>query len=121
MRLLLDSHLPAALARQLQRHGIDVVALADWMDGSQRTASDDHLLSLAYTDQRVLVTCDCQTIPPLLKDWAQMGQHHGGVILVDQHTLRANDIGGLFRALRKLVEQSGEEDWQDQVVFLRWA
>lgn len=119
MRLLLDAHIPPAVARALQRDGIDAVALRDWLDGAFRTAADDDLLAGALEDRRVLVSFDCRTLPPLLRELAETGQHHGGVILVDERTLRPNDVGGLQRALRQLVEQSCAADWQDVAVFLR--
>lgn len=118
MRLLLDVHLSPALARRLQQEGIDAVAVQDWLGGNYRRAPDDQLLAAAAVDERVLVTYDCQTIPPLLKQWAETGQQHGGVILVDEKTIRPNDLGGLLRALRSLVARSGEDHWRNRVVFL---
>lgn len=121
MRLLLDAHVARAVARQLQRDGLDVVSIADWRDGDYRGAPDDQLLVAAASEQRVLVSYDCQTIPPLLKEWAETGLHHGGVVLVDEQTIRPSDIGGLTRALRALLAERRDEDWRDRVrfVFLR--
>ena len=119
MRLLLDAHISPAVARALQGHGIDVVVLRDWLGGGFRSASDDQLLITAASDRCVLVSYDCQTLPPLLRDWSETGRHHAGVILVDEKTVRPNDIGGLLRALRALFAQTGDEDWRDRVVFLR--
>src|SRR4029079_7170210 len=67
MRLLLDAHVAIAIAAQLQREGIDVVALRDWQGGGYRNASDDLILVAALAEQCVLITFDCRTIPPLLK------------------------------------------------------
>jgi predicted nuclease of predicted toxin-antitoxin system len=119
MRLLLDAHLSPAIARQLQREGVDAVALRDWLGGSHRQALDDQILAVAASDQRVLVTYDRRTIPPLLKEWAETSQQHAGVVLVDEQTLQPADIGGLLRALRALVAEHGDDDWQDRVIFLR--
>ncbi len=119
MRVLLDSHVARALAEQLRGHGVDAIALADWKGGNYLNVSDEKLLSLAHADGRVLVTFDCQTIPPLLKDLAETGQHHGGVILVSSRSFRANDIRGLLRALLSLSEQEGDADWEDMAVYLR--
>ena len=119
MRLLLDSHVAKSLAEQLRGHGIHAVALPEWKGGNYRNADDESLLSLAHTDNRVLVTFDCQTILPLLKSIAETGQHHAGVILVSSHSFRANDIGGLQHALLSLSEQRGDADWEDAAVYLR--
>jgi predicted nuclease of predicted toxin-antitoxin system len=118
MRLLLDSHLPSALARQLQRHEIDAVPLAGWMEGIYRNAADDQILEAAHSDRRVLVTYDVRTVPPLLVEWAETGQHHGGVVLVDDRTLPPNDVGGLLRALLRLIHSRGDAEWEDRVVYL---
>src|SRR5215208_1975690 len=98
MRLLLDAHVSPAVARDLQRASIDAVAVRDWLEGNYRSASDDQLLAAAAVDGRVLVTYDCRTMPPLLKEWAEIRQEHAGVILVDEKTVRSNDVGGLVRA-----------------------
>lgn len=119
MRLLLDAHIAPVVALRLRNEGIDAVTVRDWLDGNYRTAPDEQLLSAAAADARVLVSYDCRTIPPLLKEWAETGRHHAGVVLVDEKTVRQKDVGGLLRALRRLVAQSGTENWNDRVVFLR--
>jgi predicted nuclease of predicted toxin-antitoxin system len=118
MRLLLDSHITTALAEQLRRHGLDAVALPEWRGGNHIAARDEDLLRLAHADGRVLVTFDLQTIPPLLMDLAETGEHHGGVILVSSRAYRANDVGGLLHALLALVERRGKESWEDVAVYL---
>ena len=119
MRLLLDAPVAAAVAEQLRVHGIDALALPEWKEGHYTSADDEELLAAAHADRRVLVTFDCHTIPSLLKDIAETGQHHGGIILVAARTFRANDIGGLLCALLALFEQQGDADWEDTVLFLR--
>ncbi len=119
MRLLLDAHISPSIARQLHQDGLDAVALRHWQDGNYRTATDETVLITAMAEERVLVTYDLRTIPSLLKEWAEMGQHHGGVILVDERTLRPNDIPGLLRALRFLERAHGNEAWRDRAVFLQ--
>ena len=118
MRILLDGHMPPIVAQQLQRDGTDAVCLRDWLGGSYRTAPDELILTAASSDDRVLVTYDCRTIPHLLKEWAETGQHHAGVVLVDERTVRPNDIGGLVRTLRALVERRGDEIWHDRILDL---
>jgi predicted nuclease of predicted toxin-antitoxin system len=118
MRLILDIHVPIAVARGLQAVGIDVVPAATWNDGIIRTAPDEIILTVAAQEDRVLVSYDAKTLRPLAKNWAELGQHHAGIILIDDHTFRQNDIGGIVRALRALVSERGDEDWRDRIEYL---
>lgn len=65
------------------------------------------------------VTYDRRTIPPLLKQWAEEGRHHGGVIFVDEKTISPADIGGLVTALAELAKVARDWEWQDRICFLR--
>ncbi|MBI2865634.1 MAG: DUF5615 family PIN-like protein [Chloroflexi bacterium] len=121
MRLLLDSHVATAVAQQLRDRGVDALALAEWLDGNYRKADDEALLMMALLDRRVLVTYDLRTIPKFLKRLAEVGQHHGGVLLVHRNTIRPNDVGELVAALSELAAQRGGDDWQDRVMFLHSA
>jgi predicted nuclease of predicted toxin-antitoxin system len=119
MRLLLDAHISPAVAQGLQHGGVDTLSLRDWLDGRYLDASDEVILTAAFADERVLVTFDLRTIPSLLRVWAETGQQHAGIILVDDRTIRQEDVGGLLRALRQLVEQDGSVPWIDRVVYLQ--
>ena len=117
MRLLLDAHLPHVLAEALRQQDIDALTLTEWHDGQYLSASDDLILVLAYEDGRVLVSCDCRTIPPLLTELTSTGQHHAGVVLVASRTFRPSDVGGLLGALSALAMLG--ERWEDRVFFLK--
>ena len=119
MRLLLDAHVSPAVARSLRQAGVDALALQEWRAGGHRDAPDDLILEAAAADARILVTYDCRTIPVLLKEWAEAGRRHGGVVLIDDRAIQPSDVGGLVRALRRLVDERGPESWTDQAVFLR--
>src|SRR3712207_4522523 len=119
MRLLIDAHVSPAVGRSLRQAGVDALALQDWQGGWHRDASHEGILESAMADGRVLVTYDCRTIPVLLKTMVEDGREHGGVLLVDERTIRSSDIGRLVRALRALVDERGNDAWLDQVVFLR--
>ena len=54
----------------------------------------------------------------IMPAWAESGRSHGGVILVDDHTIHQQDFGGQIRALRALVAQYGDEPWIDRVMYL---
>lgn len=121
MRLILDAHIPSAVAKALRTAGIDIETLDGWRAGAQRHADDGLILEAALADNRVLVTYDCRTISPLVTEWAMAGRHHGGVALVDERTIHPSDVGGLIRAIEAMVREDGGESWQDRVIYLRPA
>jgi predicted secreted protein len=119
MRLILDIHVPSAVARGLQAVGIDVVTAATWNHGNIRTAADETILTVAAQENRILVSYDARTLRPLARAWAELGQRHAGIILIDDHTFRQNDIGGIVHALRRLVAERGNDDWHDRMEYLQ--
>lgn len=121
MLLLLDGHFSQDVSRPLRASGIDAFTLDEWHGGQYRDEEDDLILEAAFAEGRTLVTYDEHTIPTILRVWGADGRSHGGVILVNNRTIRQNDFGGQIRALRTLVEERGNEDWRDQVAHLRPA
>jgi predicted nuclease of predicted toxin-antitoxin system len=121
MRLLLDAHISPAVARALRAHGIDIYALSEWRDGEYRHKDDDVILAATFADGRTIVTYDQRTYPAILTAMAAEGLSHAGVIYANARTIRQEDLGGLIRALRALVEAHGEEPWTDRTMYLRPA
>ena len=121
MRLLLDSHISPSVVRSLQRRcpRLEAVHLRDWLDGAMLDASDTELLKEASRQGYTFVTYDLRTIVPLLRQWAETGQHHAGVILADDATVPPQQVGPLVNALRLLWRAHGEADWADRIQFLR--
>ena len=120
LRLLLDEHISPAVADQLVVRCPEalVLALADWAGGKYLACPDGELLDVAHEHHLTLVTYDLRTIAPLLKDWAERGHKHSGVILVDDRTVKSNDIGGLMLALERLWRAQHQLNWKDRVVYL---
>jgi len=120
LKLLLDEHVPPALAEELPRHrpGSVVVALQEFEGGTLLGARDEQILTAAAGGGWTLLTYDQKTIPVVLMAWGEQVMAHGGVIFVDRRTLQPSDIGGLLRALLKLWQMLGEIDWRDRVVHL---
>lgn len=121
MHLLLDGHWSPSVSRPLRASGIDVFTLEEWRDGAFRHSSDEKILAAATADGRTLVMYDEATIADLLREWGMAGRSHAGVVFVNNRTIRQHDFGGQIRALLRLVEERGDEDWQDRVEHLRPA
>ncbi|MFP5232316.1 MAG: hypothetical protein ACLGQX_06750 [Acidobacteriota bacterium] len=121
LRLLLDEHLSPDVAdgpRRRERNLI-VHALNAWENGNFLGLDDAAILREAAAQALTLVTYDRRTIPPLLKEWAESGQSHGGVIFVDEKTIPPSDVGGLVKALAVLAKDGSEWDWTDRICFLQ--
>jgi Domain of unknown function (DUF5615) len=121
LKLLLDEHISPSVAKGLHgRHGsLTIHFMIEWEDGQFLGQDDSECLERAAEQGLTLVTYDRRTIPPLLKSWAEAGRDHGGVIFVDEKTISPADIGGLVRALSKLVREAGAWKWTNRICFLQ--
>jgi len=121
VKLLLDEHISPGVAAGLRRRlpALQVRALIEWEGGSFLGQEDTACLRSAATRRWAMVTYDRRTIPPLLKSWTETGEHHGGVIFVEEKTIPPSDIGGLVRALAALAMETAALNWADRVCFLR--
>ena len=121
LRLLLDEHISPNVATGLRRrnHAIVVRYMLEWEGGKYLGQEDSACLQAATLQRLALVTYDRRTVPPLLKDWAETGRDHGGVIFVDEKSISPADIGGLVRALLVLFKQTGKWDWTNRICYLR--
>jgi hypothetical protein len=120
LRLLLDEHLSPRIVHQFRARWPDaqIDSVLDWEGGRLSGVPDDLLLTQAHAHGWTLVTYDQATIVPLLKNWAEQGIPHSGVILVDGRTIASNDIGGLLRALGTLWDREKNSDWRNTVFYL---
>lgn len=120
MKLLLDEHVPRAVAVGLRRRfpEIAVYALPDWEKGRLRGKPDEEVLMAAIAGRLTLVTYDLQTIPMLLKEWGLEGRDHCGVIFCDARTIPQYAVGRLVKQIAKLYETFRDDDWMNRVEFL---
>jgi predicted nuclease of predicted toxin-antitoxin system len=121
VKLLLESHVSVAVVRVLLRRcpGLKTIHHRDWKGGALLNAPDPDLLAEAGREELTLVTHDLKTIPSLLRQMAEVGEHHAGVVLIDDATISQSDVGAIAAALADLWRAHGKEDWQDRCVFLR--
>jgi hypothetical protein len=121
LRLLLDEHISprVAVGIRLRDKKIIIRGMVEWENGSFLGQEDSACLREALVQKLTLVTYDRRTIPPLLKNWAEEGRQHGGVIFVDEKTISQADIGGLIQSLDRLVKETRDLDWTDRIYFLR--
>jgi hypothetical protein len=120
LRLLLDEHLSARITQQFQikwpRAQIDSVLV--WQHSQFAGVPDEVLLAEAHDQGWTLVTYDQATIVPLMKSWGEQGIEHGGVILVDDRTIAAHDLGGLIQALGMIWNKEKNLDSTNVVIYL---
>ncbi|MGH2354396.1 MAG: DUF5615 family PIN-like protein [Chloroflexota bacterium] len=116
--LLLDEHISPRAAVSLRARGRDVLGLQEWRGGRFLKMPDDVLLRAAHEEGRTLVTYDVNTIPAQLRRFAAAGIEHSGVIFVSSRTISYDDIGGLVRALEKLLDERAADDLRNQQIFL---
>jgi hypothetical protein len=120
MKLLLDEHVPHAVAVGLRRRfpEIAVYAIADWEKGRLRGKPDVEALKAAIAGGLTLVTYDLWTIPILLKEWGLEGRDHCGVIFCDAKTIPQYAVGRLVKQIAKLYKTFRDDDWMNRVEFL---
>lgn len=120
LKLLTDEHLSPAIAPAVRKRSPEatILCLRDWRGGHFLGASDALVLGEAATEGLTLVTFDVRTIPPLLKNWAEQGSDHAGVIFVDRRSYAQNDVGGIARALALLWASHGRLEWRNRYFFL---
>lgn len=120
MKLLLDEHVALAVASGLTAQtAVEAQTLQGWLGGALLRAADDLILSAAHTAGLTLVTYDQRTIPSLLRTWGERGIANGGVIFVNKRSIAPDDVGGLIRALARLIQELGDVDWENRIAFLR--
>lgn len=107
-RLLLEAHVPAAVAGALRalRPGVDVQQVSAWQKGAYINAADDVLLEACWQDRRALVSKDRATLPGWIALRVADGREHGGVVFYDMERFRAHQVGALAKAIAAALDQS---------------
>jgi len=106
--LYVDVHVPAAIAAELRRRGVDVLTAQE--DGTTELKVDD-LLIRASSLERLLFTQDIR-LKALAEDWQRIGRPFAG--LVFGHQLHGS-IGQYIRDLELIAKVTAPADWHGQV------
>ena len=100
VRFLLDEMLSPEIARQLRRRGLDADAVAARPDLVGRP--DDHVLAVATTEGRCLVTANIAYFAALDASWRADAREHAGILLVASGLLlRRGSLGAVVSALNE--------------------
>jgi hypothetical protein len=121
VKILLDEHLPKAIAPALRRlsPAVDALHIADWENGNWLGEEDPVLLEGLWQDGRILASYDRATMPGHLTERIADGKDHAGVIFVDQERFPVTAIRAIARALHKvLVAFPAEREWINRIVTL---
>lgn len=123
LRLLLDENISPVVADGVtsRRPEISITSVHRWRNGRLVGQPDSRVLQVATAEGLTLVTFDLSTIRPLLDEWRALGLSHGGVIFVDDRTVRSHDFGGLIRALEAQWDHEHTAEWVNRIAFLRKA
>jgi hypothetical protein len=114
LRLLLDANLsPRGVAAPLRENGHDVLALAE--DAAFEGLSDPHVLELAASEGRVLITRNSRDFAPITREWAEAQRSHAGLILIWtlDHSQFAAVVTGIEHQLDLWPSQG---QWRDLTV-----
>jgi nucleoside-diphosphate-sugar epimerase len=117
VRLLLDAHISGRrVATKLRARGHDVYAADEQreLDG----ASDEGVLALAASQQRIMVTFDIADFPRIVREWDSENRHHAGVI-VFAGDIDHSHVGSILRLLEAaFVLYPDQRAWSDLAFIL---
>jgi hypothetical protein len=111
VRFFLDHNVDPAVARGLQRRGIDVITARE--DGRAATPDED-LIQRATELGRVLVSHDAD-MPTIAARWQASGQYFSGIIYTKQRRLT---VGQLVAELEIIAGAAATEEFQNSVTYL---
>jgi hypothetical protein len=109
-RVLLDVHVPIAVAEALRRRGIDALTA---QDAGCALADDESLLQRAADQGRVLATQDADFLE-IVSRWRREGRESRGVIFARQGIA----VGSFLEDLELCLHGLSDEELRNQVVFV---
>ena len=116
MGLFLDAHISGRrVATALRDRGHDVRAASEEreLDG----ITDDDLLLLAASENRIMVTFNVADFPDIVGRWAEEGRAHAGCMIVVG--IDHSEFGRIVRALQRWLDARPDpDDWRDHTCFV---
>jgi len=103
VKLLLDEQISGKVAERLRDRGHDVTAATD--DSSLRGLSDPDLFEVAQEQNRALVTYNRVDFEPIVREYAQMGREHHGLVIVHPTRFPSWEFSRLVSAMDRLLKR----------------
>jgi predicted nuclease of predicted toxin-antitoxin system len=118
VKLLLDEHVPVAIAALLRARGHDAEAVGERMD--LRGMTDGQLWMTALAEDRTVVTYDIGGFLALATEELSAGRAHPGVVLCNArtHPPTRNGVGLIADALEALESGHGSGGLGNSVLWL---
>lgn len=114
MKILLDEQISGRVAERLRARGHDVVAVT--ADVSLRGLSDPEIFSFAQGQKRALVTYNRDDFLAIASDYAQRGQEHHGLVIVNPKRIPSRDLTLLTDSITTFIETFSV--WPSYVTWL---
>lgn len=102
MRLLLDEQISVKVAERLRARDHDVIAVTE--DPTLRGMSDPELFAAAQVQERAIVTYNRDDFLALVDEYAQRGQAHNGVVIVNPRRIPSRDLSRLADSLDRFLK-----------------
>jgi hypothetical protein len=100
----------AVSQRRPRRAALDLEPALEGLD-------DDHVLALAATELRILVTHNVADVPRILREWAADQRAHAGVILV--YGIDQSEFALIARGIERWLQlRPDHADWTDVLAIL---
>lgn len=82
--------------------------------------ADDEVLRLGAREERIVITHDVNTFPPVLRDFADRREQHAGAIVLVR--IRSRDFDLIVGAVETWLARYPEQgQWRDMTVFAAQA
>ncbi len=114
LRVYLDEDISPALAAMLRDAGYDAVSAHEV--GALRD-TDPEQLARAASDGRAILTYNCRHFQALATEAATTGREYAGII-ISFHQYDADQIGSLFRTVRRFIDEHSAEQLRNTLFVL---